>query len=658
MKSHANSNYSDASSTWKASIAKRAGVSVDEVSTLFARTGIRPSPVPATPSRLHINRIEFIGEKVATKSPAMDGKFHFVWEALTPGEWVMMTDGNFKGKSSVIEIVKWLLRGEPPSSLQSDVQSWLRQASMDFCLDEKLFRVEFAGTNDHFEGKLVQKNRATPLVLTEFFSPSAFQETMSSFFMKELDLDIIQAFRQNSEEPSTHDWSSLSGVFFIGTDYKALLGDVVMDGLQSRLLGMYLGLPWISTLSTAQANLKLADREQNRRENQTVEERNRRAEKLNQINKNLEGHRLKLLNTPSDENTRKQHRAATEKLTQISHTIRELDAKHTVLARVRNEAFEAFNDDRREQLLLQEGKAAQTIFRALNPEVCPRCDGDIGEERRKREQETHECSVCGEQTTDDNGDFENLRQIVDERVNASQNAYEQSRAAVEGVEIRLGELRTEEDSLNLECDRLGRILSGGFDNYHDLRAEIRMLEKEQESLQVTLEGPDQPQNHDLAILKATVEETEKQVAKLKNELLSEVSQEIVRLSREIGMTAITSATLRGNATLAVTKGGQDTTYSKLTGGEKLRLKVATVLAMLSVAEKKGVGRYPGLLFIDSPTNNEMIDDDFENLLKGLRATLQAMPHLQVFIASTSSTVLQQWIEPAKLKYARGEEYLW
>ena len=73
------------------------------------------------------------------------------------------------------------------------------------------------------------------------------------------------------------------------------------------------------------------------------------------------------------------------------------------------------------------------------------------------------------------------------------------------------------------------------------------------------------------------------------------------------MSAITKAKLKGNASLQIIKGGQTTTYSKLTGGEKLRLKVATVLAIISVAESRELGRHPGLLFIDSPKNHQMIE---------------------------------------------------
>ncbi|MBF0185547.1 MAG: hypothetical protein HQM06_14335 [Magnetococcales bacterium] len=649
-------------STWRDKIAKRASASLDEVNALLARTGIRPSPLPATPSRLTIQRIEFTGCKVDTQPPARDGAFHFLWDDLSSGPWVMMTDGNLKGKSSVIEIIKWMLRGHPSSILRDDIKKWLQHVSLDFRLGEKHLKVEIDLDDGKLQGRLIQpmENMQEDLVLANFFTPNEFQETMSSFFMKELDLEVIQAFREGSEEPATHDWQALSGALFIGTDYKALLGEVVVDGLAGSLLRMYLGLPWISTLSMAKANLKVAEREQARQSTHFAEEQRRSRARLEQIDKELEGKRKRLQRIQSDKEVRNKHRESIAGKTHIANQLRELGTQRAELAVSLDEASLAYNADRRELLRFQEGEAAYAVFRALDPEMCPRCEGHIGEERRQREKDTNGCSVCGEQISMQTDDPEERSQILQAQVEASRKAHDRGKAALQELEDRLKELQFEEAAIDLECDRLGRILDDGFDEYHDLRAEIRMLEKEQQTIVIYSEGSGQQLAPGRAILQAVVKETESQVEGLKVELLNSVSQEIVRLAQEFGMTAITSATLRGNASLEVITNGEKTTYSKLTGGEQLRLKVATVLAILKVSEKKGVGRHPGLLFIDSPKNHQMIDGDFKHLLSGLRSAVETLPHLQVFVASTYSEILKQWIgeEEKRIRHAVGEGYLW
>ncbi|MBF0400281.1 MAG: hypothetical protein HQL90_05890, partial [Magnetococcales bacterium] len=651
----------DELSTWRDKIARRANASAEEVSNLLARTGIRPSPLPATPSRLTVKRIEFTGRKINTQPPARDGMFHFLWDGLSSGPWVMMTDGNLKGKSSVIEIIKWMLRGHPSSILRDDIKRWLQHVSLDFQLGEKHIKVEVAMGEDKLQGNLLQlrENRDESLKLASFSTPNEFQETMSSFFMKELDLEVIQAFREGSEEPATHDWQALSGALFIGTDYKALLGEVVVDGLAGSLLRMYLGLPWISTLSMAKANLKVAEREQARQSTQFVEEQRRFRARLEQIDKELKGKRKRLQSIQSDREVRDKHRESIAEKTRIANQLREVGIQRAVLAAALDEASLAYNEDRRELLRFQEGEAAYAVFRALDPEMCPRCEGHIGEDRRQREKDTNGCSVCGEQLSTQPDDPEELSQILQARVDASHEAHERGQNALQELEDRLKKLQEEEAVIDLECDRLGRILDNGFDEYHDLRAEVRMLEKEQETTVISSERTCQQPAPELAILQAVVKETESQVEGLKNELLNNASQEIVRLAQEFGMTAITSATLRGNASLEVITNGERTTYSKLTGGEQLRLKVATVLAMLKVSEKKGVGRHPGLLFIDSPKNHQMIDEDFKHLLSGLRSAVETLPHLQVFVASTSSAILKQWIgeDDKRIQQAVGEDGL-
>ncbi|MBF0612031.1 MAG: hypothetical protein HQL55_13000 [Magnetococcales bacterium] len=406
--------------------------------------------------------------------------------------------------------------------------------------------------------------------------------------------------------------------------------------------------------------MKVAEREQTKQSAHLAEERQRYQARLEQLDAELTEKRKQLQNTPSDKEIRKQHREATARKAQIANQLRQLEAQEVILVKALDEATYAYNSDRRELLRFQEGEEAHAVFRALEPEMCPRCEGHIGEDRRQREKETHGCSVCGEQIHMKADDSEALRQLLKERVDASRKTHEQSESALQKLKKHQAELEAEESAIDQKCDQLGQSLAGGFDKYYDLQAEIRILEKERVSLTPPLTGSVQTPPSDLEILKAVVKETESQVEDLKNELLHEASQEIVRLAQEFGITAITSATLRGNASLEVIINGTRDTYSKLTGGEQLRLKVATVLAMLNVAEKKGVGRHPGLLFIDSPQNHQVVDEDFRNLLSGLRSAVETLSHLQVFVASTSSEILRQWVgqEHNRIRHAVGEEYLW
>jgi hypothetical protein len=50
----------------------------------------------------------------------------------------------------------------------------------------------------------------------------------------------------------SHGWAAFSGAMFIGTNYETLLGDMpVVSGLNPRLIQMYIGVPWVSTLASS-----------------------------------------------------------------------------------------------------------------------------------------------------------------------------------------------------------------------------------------------------------------------------------------------------------------------------------------------------------------------------------------------------------------------
>ncbi len=87
-------------------------------------------------------------------------------------------------------------------------------------------------------------------------------------------------------------------------------------------------------------------------------------------------------------------------------------------------------------------------------------------------------------------------------------------------------------------------------------------------------------------LSAILAETDSRVRAVRNDLLKDVSTRIVHYPQRFGMHTLTGATLKANAVLSLVKGGTNTFYSKVTEGEKLRLKVATILAMLEIGDRK------------------------------------------------------------------------
>jgi hypothetical protein len=124
------------------------------------------------------------------------------------------------------------------------------------------------------------------------------------------------------------------------------------------------------------------------------------------------------------------------------------------------------------------------------------------------------------------------------------------------------------------------------------------------------------------------------------------------------MHSLSKAQLRGNAVLLLTKGGAETSFSKVTKGERLRLKVATVLAMIQVGERRGVGRHPGWIMIDSPAAQEIAPEDLRELLSGLNDVRDELPHLQIFVAGITSNAMIESIPESHRRQATNGGYLW
>jgi hypothetical protein len=159
-------------------------------------------------------------------------------------------------------------------------------------------------------------------------------------------------------------------------------------------------------------------------------------------------------------------------------------------------------------------------------------------------------------------------------------------------------------------------------------------------------------------LGAIVTETENRVRAVRDDLLKDVSSRIVHYAQRFGMHTLTGATLKANAVLSLVKGGTNTSYSKVTEGEKLRLKVATILAMLEIGEQKGVGRHPGLLMIDSPGAQEVSQADLEALVSGLQSVAKDIPHCQIFVAGRSSEAITHHVPSANRREALDGGFLW
>ena len=647
---------------WVQAIARRATIDSNRVESILAAHHISPTPVLPSPRRLLLIQIAFSGikDKVGQEEP-----FSFDWSGLSHGLWAMLSDQNFRGKSSILEVVHWLLRGRPTSNLQDDVRRWIHKANVRFLLDDVEHEVSIQSRGE-LRGALIRRGKSGNRVpLAEFQTEDEFEAVMADFFMSALSMDAITSWQSNTSNDDdagravSHGWAAFSGAMFIGTNYETLLGDMpVASGLNPRLIQMYIGVPWVSTLASSQSALKAGQNALDARSRKQAQAQESRQQRESEIAKDLTAKRNELAALPSDDELR-------ESLGQLNSDFGSVMRQQGVLEKRLSNEIQAEEEarvlslaDRKELQAHLDSMAAGAIFRTLDPTYCPRCDNEISEAKKKLEHSTHACSVCGEVTETDE-DAEAIKSDLEQRVKASKAAYDKAAKAVGALNEELKTSKETSTSLRNRIDVTTTKL-GSYQRQQELGREIAVLEGRLAEAKRDA-SPDAGAGHEpdeMSALSAIVAETENRVRAVRNDLLKDVSTRIVHYAQRFGMHTLTGAALKANAALSLVKGGTNTSYSKVTEGEKLRLKVATILAMLEIGEQKGVGRHPGLLMIDSPGAQEVSQADLDALVSGLQSVAKDIPHCQIFVAGRSSEAITDHVPSPHRREAVDGGFLW
>ena len=173
--------------------------------------------------------------------------------------------------------------------------------------------------------------------------------------------------------------------------------------------------------------------------------------------------------------------------------------------------------------------------------------------------------------------------------------------------------------------------------------------------------PDQPeaQPEDAArveVLQAALDEAKDRRRDGFSGVVDEVNAAILELARRFGFATLEAAKLNMAAQLRLVKGGTNTSFSHQTPGEKLRLRIAVVVALLRVAHNFGIGRHPGLLLIDSIGAEETEPGDLAEFMRELESVTSELG-IQTIVASARREILTH-VPPDQQVTVTGDGYLW
>lgn len=524
---------------WYEAIAERSKLSLEDTQTYLQQLQIRPAPQLPRPKFLKIQKVSFSGKKTGEKHNGET--FSFCWGNLSPGVWCLGSHKNFAGKSSVLEVLLWALRGKP-KNLQQDIRQWLSQVEVIFNIDADVFSVRFNVNQGRPEGVLLQLVADKEHNLFAFNSDDTFENTMARFMLETLSLEQMPARRTHpgdtDQQTVWNSWSSFSSIFYVGGDHEYLLGDVPVNGMPGRLLKLFAGLPWATTHALALAAQSQVEQEERNRTRRAEEDKKAHEAAIHQLEQDLKAAQGQLAELTAGEK---------DFLTQLDSSLQEISRLSTAKARLQRSisdletelhtASQASVSDAQASLDIRETLLAQRVFNGLRPTCCPRCDQKITAVRFRQEEEGGTCSVCTGVLVAAEEDYETNLQGVEERASASESAVKEIKQRLEALR---DEQATNQDDLRNAQKQFAELdqQRSSFVQRRELELRVAKLEgalEERRKSRTVRESLDNPL---LAVAKAAVQETKARVDNLKTTFFEPLNDEIVSFGKSFGITQL------------------------------------------------------------------------------------------------------------------------
>lgn len=650
---------------WLRAIMKASKCSEIDVRAVLLKYGIKAQTTPPRAKDFRFRSIHISGVRAESER---DGPFDVLWGELDAGLWAVMSDGNFKGKSSILNLMHAAIRGEFPGRLKADVWKWLEHIEVIFSIDGVTHKTEIrknSGEENPAKSHATlsrTENNSDWITLYGGDGGEGLKAQTEQLMMDELNFPVIYA--HNSKTGGTpHGWPSISSALFLtsSSEAKALFGEVKMDGLPLRLLQLFIGLPWVSTYSSAlTAQKKLQEGKKEQAESTSLN--SVLSQKLEETEKKLESAKAAIAGTESREIKRL-------RLSEIDTAALEA-RKSADIARVSLEEVEAshlrisdsFDEARRQLKQLEDEQAAGYSFRKLSPTCCPACEGTFARNQTSNDAGDHKnCSLCKNEVPTSDQDIDG------ERIQLAHEAVDELRKALKIAKDKQKEakkLSNQKIEQNIKLQKTVQMLLNEIgQDTPEPEIEILQLEAQASQLREMINGSNRSElapkgtDHELAILEATTIASKHLMTRVQVDVLEEISSTVKVLATKFGLSNVTEMHLDNGGKLKVRQGGADTYFTHLTPGERLRIKIAISLAAVKVAKNRGHGRHPGLLIIDSPASEEVVEDDFEQMLDSVSTALKDIDGVQIIIGTIARPAVLAVIPRNRQLRAEGDDYL-
>ncbi|MFF8550829.1 hypothetical protein ACF07Z_28635 [Streptomyces albidoflavus] len=617
-------------------------------------------PAPAD-RRLTVLRMQMSGVKHSGKRFGFDQLFG-------PGVWVIAHPANSAGKTSLLECLVWPLRGAP-RDLPPDVRSWLRTLSVDVMVAGRPTRISMEFTPSarpaaacriwtaESEAMLRESCDEDLRLVAEASGLEDISRVISGYLMDALRMDHISMWQQKGGADGegaaqVHGWASYFGACYLNPGgEEILLGDVSAVGLPARMLELFVDVPY----STALTQLAVAAK----RETKLVRQRERRAEDDAATRKadrdawqrelaDLDA-AITALRTEQDRDVTPLLAAADQAGARLRDRVEHLDGLEQALAELtagRVRAQQALMDT-------QETWQARRVLGRLNPVCCPRCEEPLEAERRVQERQSASCAVC-------------TRTLPEVDAETAEAALEQLKAQLSAAEVAEGKARDLRDAAKAEVEQakaaqrtahaaLRDVLSvsGAHHKLRELELRAAMLRGQLAATGLQMRGRT-PDGGPSSVLETAHDVVRQYVEAAAKRLFPVMDAQIVELAARFGVQNLDSVRLNRAGHVNAVKSGVGTAFKRLSRGDRLRMRIATVIALLRVGATRGVATHPGLLLIDSLAAEEVTEVPARTLIAELQALSEELPGLQVVLTTAQPELVEGLVPGERLITSSGE----
>jgi Zn ribbon nucleic-acid-binding protein len=635
---------------WYDDIAAKAALERALVEDVLSRHAIKPIIKSAVPQRLRILSLSFTGKKRGLLSTPVA----FDWTDLKPGLHAIVSRTNLRGKTTLLKLMQFGLNGNTAPA--DDIYAWFQTMTMRFALDNDVFETRIDDFAEQ-RGALISFKNGREFVVAKFEGAASFKATMEAFFLDKLGLHTtrIVVNRGGKDVMQEHGWPWLSSAMSIEPNPENVFGNMKTGGMPTYMMRMYIGLPWVGTHTDIKAAIKSIEMETDRAGQATARNQNSARLRLKELEDKRAALEPKLAGPSTVDQIVSRDRSAMDRLLAISAELHALTRKQTQITEDIQASEEAVTHAIRERHTFDEAQQAGTIFRLLRPEFCPSCDEVFTDEYREERQQHHDCIVCGRHEKDEE-DLTGVREGLVEQETEAKVRLAKLKAAQKKLTGSVSAKSAERDTVEAELRRVQDDMRS-TDTVGEAWREALKLDAQIEEVRRVLTDAGEPVNHDLKVLKAADAVTQGLFSEDQAGILGDVAKMTATFAKSFGMEMLEKIEFSGVA-MKVHKNGATQSFTSCTPGERKRLKIAATLAMVHVAETRGVGRHPGVLFIDSPGADETVDENLEEIVEGLAKLSLVLPNVQVFLTTIANDAVLSHVPCENVRKARDDGWMW